>query len=188
MRNTPLGARGSDDSAAGDPAGGEAGLGPGPGVRGLPDFAGASILLDGFFERGGNVFDTAWLYGGGRTEAVFGEWLRARGVRDEVVIIGKGAHSPLTYPDVIGKQLDESLERLGTDHVDVYFMHRDNPDVPVGEFVDAMDAEVARGADPRAVRRLELDARAVRRGDRLCPSAPASGADACSPTTSRWPR
>ncbi len=108
-------------------------------------FSGASILLDGFFERGGTLFDTAWIYGGGRTEAVFGEWLRARGVRDEVTIIGKGAHSPLTYPDVIGKQLDQSLERLGTGHVDVYFMHRDNPDVPVGEFVDAMDAEVAAG-------------------------------------------
>ena len=46
---------------------------------------------------------------------------------------------------MIGKQLTESLERLKTDYVDVYFMHRDNPDVPVGEFVDAMDAEVKKG-------------------------------------------
>ena len=137
------------------------------GFEDFPTFAGASIMLDGFFERGGNVFDTAWVYGGGRTEAVLGEWLRARGVRDEVVVIGKGAHSPLTYPDVIGKQLEQSLERLGTDHVDVYFMHRDNPDVPVGEFVDAMDAEAAGRPHPRPVRRLELDARAPRRGDRL---------------------
>jgi aryl-alcohol dehydrogenase-like predicted oxidoreductase len=61
------------------------------------------------------------------------------------VLIGKGAHSPLCYPDVIGKQLEQSLNRLQTDYVDIYFMHRDNPDVPVGEFVDAMDAEVRRG-------------------------------------------
>ena len=115
------------------------------GFEDFPNFASASILLDAFFEKGGNVYDTAWVYGAGRTERVFGEWLRARGVRDEVVIIGKGAHSPLTYPEVIARQLDESLERLGTDHVDVYFMHRDNPDVPVGEFVDAMDAEVRAG-------------------------------------------
>ena len=54
------------------------------GFEDFPDFASASILLDAFFERGGNVFDTAWVYGGGRTEAVLGEWLRARGVRDEV--------------------------------------------------------------------------------------------------------
>ena len=46
---------------------------------------------------------------------------------------------------MIGRQLAESLERLGTDHVDVYFMHRDNPDVPVAEFVDALDAEVRAG-------------------------------------------
>jgi aryl-alcohol dehydrogenase-like predicted oxidoreductase len=46
---------------------------------------------------------------------------------------------------VIGKQLTTSLERMGTDYVDIYFMHRDNPDIPVGEFVDAMDAEVKAG-------------------------------------------
>ncbi len=115
------------------------------GFEDFPSFPAASNLLDAFFQRGGNIYDTAWVYGHGRTEAVFGEWLKARGVRDDVVIIGKGAHSPLTYPDVIGKQLDQSLARLGTDHVDVYFMHRDNPDVPVGEFVDAMDAEVTAG-------------------------------------------
>ena len=42
-------------------------------------------------------------------------------------------------------EIDNSLRRLQTDYVDVYFMHRDNPDVPVGEFVDAMDAEVKAG-------------------------------------------
>jgi aryl-alcohol dehydrogenase-like predicted oxidoreductase len=115
------------------------------GFEDFPDFASASILLDAFWEKGGNVFDTGWIYAGGRCERVLGEWLRARGTRDGAVVIGKGAHSPLTYPDVIGKQLAETLDRLGTDHVDVYFMHRDNPGVPVGEFVDAMHAEVAAG-------------------------------------------
>ena len=91
-----------------------------------------------------------------------------RGVREQSVIIGKGAHSPLCYPDVIGKQLTQSLDRLQTDHVDIYFMHRDNPDVPVGEFVDAMDAEVKRRPHSRAVRRLQLDDAAHGRGDRLC--------------------
>jgi predicted dehydrogenase/aryl-alcohol dehydrogenase-like predicted oxidoreductase len=108
-------------------------------------FASAAILLDAFYEKGGNAFDTAFIYGGGRTERIFGDWLKSRGVRESIVLIGKGAHSPLTYPDVIGRQLRESLERLNTDYVDVYFMHRDNPDVPVGEFVDAMDAEVRAG-------------------------------------------
>ncbi len=108
-------------------------------------FSSASILLDAFFEAGGNLYDTAFVYGAGKTETLFGEWHTSRGVREEVVLIGKGAHSPLCYPDVIGKQLTQSLDRLKTDYVDVYFMHRDNTDVPVGEFVDAMDAEVRKG-------------------------------------------
>lgn len=108
-------------------------------------FSSAAILLDAFYEAGGNLFDTAFVYGAGKTEALFGEWHTNRGTRAESVIIGKGAHTPLCYPDVIGKQLTQSLTRLQTDYVDVYFMHRDNPDVPVGEFVDAMDREVKAG-------------------------------------------
>ncbi|MCV3239292.1 aldo/keto reductase [Mesorhizobium sp. ZC-5] len=108
-------------------------------------FSSGAILLDAFFEAGGNLFDTAYIYGSGYTEKLLGEWLASRGVRQQSVVIGKGAHSPLCYPDMIGKQLAQSLDRLGTDHVDVYFMHRDNPDVPVGEFIDAMDREAKAG-------------------------------------------
>lgn len=115
------------------------------GFEDFPTFASASILLDAYFERGGNTFDTAWIYHSGRAERLLGQWMKSRGVRDQSVVLGKGAHSPLTYPDVIGRQLSESLERLQTDHVDIYFMHRDNPDVPVDEFVDAMDREVKAG-------------------------------------------
>ncbi|WP_018901640.1 aldo/keto reductase [Rhizobium sp. 2MFCol3.1] len=112
----------------------------------FPNFAAASLTLDAFYEAGGNVFDTAFIYGGGKTESIFGDWHTSRNVnREGIVLIGKGAHSPLVYPDVIAKQLDQSLNRLKTDYVDIYFMHRDNTDVPVGEFVDAMDAEVKRG-------------------------------------------
>ncbi|WP_337267346.1 aldo/keto reductase [Oryzifoliimicrobium ureilyticus] len=112
----------------------------------FPDFASASLTLDAFYERGGNVFDTAFVYGAGKTESIFGDWHTSRKVpRDDIVLIGKGAHSPLCYPDVIATQLDQSLNRLKTDYVDVYFMHRDNTAVPVGEFVDAMDAEVRKG-------------------------------------------
>jgi predicted dehydrogenase/aryl-alcohol dehydrogenase-like predicted oxidoreductase len=112
----------------------------------FPNFASASLTLDAFYEAGGNLFDTAYVYGAGKTEAIFGDWHTSRNVpREEIVLIGKGAHSPLCYPDMIAKQLDQSLERLKTDYVDAYFMHRDNLDIPVGEFVDAMDAEVRRG-------------------------------------------
>jgi len=115
------------------------------GFEDFRSFSSGSILLDAFWERGGNLFDTAYVYGAGYTEKLLGEWLSNRGVREQMVIIGKGAHTPLCYPDMIGKQLTQSLDRLKTDHVDIYFMHRDNLDVPVGEFVDAMDAEVKAG-------------------------------------------
>ncbi|MDX3924296.1 MAG: aldo/keto reductase [Shinella sp.] len=112
----------------------------------FPNFAAASTNLDAFYEAGGNLFDTAYIYGGGKTESIFGDWHTSREVpREEMVLIGKGAHSPSCYPDAIARQLDQSLDRLKTDYVDVYFMHRDNPAVPVGEFVDAMDAEARRG-------------------------------------------
>jgi aryl-alcohol dehydrogenase-like predicted oxidoreductase len=56
-----------------------------------------------------------------------------------VVVVGKGAHTPHCDPESIPRQLAESLDRLGTDHVDLYLMHRDNEEVPVGEFVDVLD-------------------------------------------------
>ncbi|HLV84081.1 MAG TPA: aldo/keto reductase, partial [Devosia sp.] len=115
------------------------------GFEDFRSFASGAILLDAFWERGGNIFDTAFVYGNGYTEKLYGEWHTNRGTREGSVLIGKGAHSPLVYPDVIARQLTQSLDRLQTDYVDVYFMHRDNPDVPVGEFVDAMDAEVKAG-------------------------------------------
>lgn len=115
------------------------------GFEDFRSFSSAAILLDAFYEAGGNAFDTAFIYGNGITEKLLGDWQASRGVREDIVVIGKGAHSPLTYPETIARQLDISLDKLKTDHVDVYFMHRDNPDVPVGEFVDAMDAEVKRG-------------------------------------------
>ncbi len=111
----------------------------------LETFTQAAILCDAFYEAGGNVLDSAWLYGHGRCDRLFGQWMESRGVRDDIVLIGKGAHSPLTYPDVIARQLTESLDRLKTGIIDFYFMHRDNPDVPIGEFVDAMDAELRAG-------------------------------------------
>jgi aryl-alcohol dehydrogenase-like predicted oxidoreductase len=66
-------------------------------------------------------------------------------VRDDVVVIAKGAHSPDCFPDRIEPQLDESLERLQTDRADLYFLHRDNPNVPVSEFADALHALVVAG-------------------------------------------
>lgn len=105
----------------------------------------AAAMWDDYFERGGNTFDTAWLYGDGLQEKLLGQWMKNRGLRDQLVVIGKGGHPPHCTPEGITKQLLKSLERLQTDRVDVYLMHRDNPDIPVGEFVDMLNGHVRAG-------------------------------------------
>lgn len=99
-----------------------------------------AIVWDAWTEAGGNAFDTGFVYGGGLHEKVLGEWIKARGVEKDVVVIAKGAHTPYCTPRAIGTQLDISLERLGLSSVPIYIMHRDNQTVPVGEFIDALNA------------------------------------------------
>lgn len=109
------------------------------GVDNQPDLAHASALFDHFVEHGGTAFDTAWLYGGGANERRMGRWIANRGIREDVVVVVKGAHTPHCDPASLSRQLLESLERQGTDYADLYLMHRDDPSVPVGEFVDVLD-------------------------------------------------
>ena len=104
----------------------------------------AAAMFDDYFERGGNAFDTAHIYGQGKS-VLLGQWIRARGIRDQVVIIAKGAHTPNCTPEAIGPQLAEQLGWFGTDHADLYLMHRDDPSVPVGEFVEALNEQVRAG-------------------------------------------
>ena len=99
-----------------------------------------AVVWDAWMEAGGNAFDTGFVYGGGLHEKVLGDWLRARGVAKQAVVIAKGAHSPYCTPRSIGIQLAISLERLQLDSAAIYIMHRDNPAVPVAEFVDALNA------------------------------------------------
>ncbi len=109
------------------------------GVDNQESIAWASVMFDAFFERGGNTFDTAFVYMGGKSEVLLGQWIRNRGVREQVVILDKGAHTPFCTPDDLDRQLRISLERLQTDYVDIYCLHRDNPAVPVGEFMDVLN-------------------------------------------------
>lgn len=96
-------------------------------------------LFDDFFERGGTCFDTAHIYGGGMGERVMGRWLQSRGVRDDVTLIVKGAHPPNCTPDGFRRELRESLDRLGVERGDIYMLHRDNPRIPIGEWVEALN-------------------------------------------------
>jgi predicted dehydrogenase/aryl-alcohol dehydrogenase-like predicted oxidoreductase len=105
----------------------------------IPTLPEVCVMYDAFFEAGGNAFDTAPGYQLTRSEQLLGHWLTSRGVRDSVTIIGKGAHTPNCNPEAVTRELYESLERLQTDRLDIYFLHRDNPGIPAGEFVDVLD-------------------------------------------------
>lgn len=109
-------------------------------------------LLDAFVERGGRRIDTARVYSDwvpgeiGRSERVIGDWMRRRGNRDAIVLATKGGHPRL---DGTGKarlsrreirsDLEASLRALRTDAVDLYYVHRDDPERPAGEIVEALE-------------------------------------------------
>ena len=109
------------------------------------DFDEASKLWDHWIEVGGNAFDNAHIYGGGSMESLLGKWHRQRNNLDDLVIIGKGAHTPNCNPESLSQQLTESLERLQMEKVDIYIMHRDNLDIPVEEFIDVLNDEKQKG-------------------------------------------
>ena len=100
-------------------------------------------LLDATLEGGCNLYDTAYVYGGGDNERSVGRWINSRGIREQVLILGKGAHPSdgrnKCNPEDITHELGESLERFGTDYIDLYILHRDDPAVPIGEIVDVLN-------------------------------------------------
>ncbi|MFC7310187.1 aldo/keto reductase [Streptomyces monticola] len=117
-------------------------------------------VLDAYTEAGGNFIDTAdaysaWVPGnqGGESETLIGKWLAARGNRSDVVIATKvGAHPELRglAPATIKAGVEASLRRLGTDYIDLYYTHYDDPSVPVEEIVSTLD-ELVRAGTVRAV-------------------------------------
>ena len=120
----------------------------------------SDALLDAFIEQGGNFFDSAHCYsfwlprGNGLSEIGIADYLKRRGLSDKVVLATKGGHiSAPNYrtveyhlsPARIGADIDDSLARLGCSHVALYYLHRDDTRVPVGEIIDALNDEIARG-------------------------------------------
>lgn len=114
------------------------------------DLEGSFALLDAVTAQGGNAIDTAHSYGGGDAERVLGRWMQARGNREQLVLITKGAHPNadrarrVTVFD-IAADLHDSLARLKTDWVDIYLLHRDDESQPVGPIVEALNEHQAAG-------------------------------------------
>ena len=112
-------------------------------------------LLDAFVAEGGNFIDTAHVYSDwipntkSTSEKLIGEWLHKSGMRDDVVIATKGAHPELTSMQVsrlskddIERDVSESLEYLQTDRIDLYWLHRDDVNIPVGEILEILNEQV----------------------------------------------
>ncbi len=111
-------------------------------------------VLNAYTEAGGNFIDTADRYGsagprgGGESERIIGSWLKIRGNRDRVVIatkVGAQAGMDNLAPETIRRGAEDSLRRLQTDHIDLYYAHVDDPGTPLAETLGAFDELVRSG-------------------------------------------
>ena len=120
--------------------------------------ADARALLDAYVILDGNLIDTAsvycdWIPGTkSASEKIIGAWLKENGLRDELVLATKGAHPELSSMQVsrlspadIAHDVHASLDNLGTDRIDLYWLHRDDRAVPVAEIIDSLNDQVRAG-------------------------------------------
>jgi aryl-alcohol dehydrogenase-like predicted oxidoreductase len=110
-------------------------------------------VLDAYMAAGGNFIDTAnsYLVEHGASETILGRWMAARGNRDQVILatkVGGGRNRPELHnlrADTIHSEAQASLERLQTDHIDLYYAHYDDEETPFEESLGAFDALVREG-------------------------------------------
>jgi aryl-alcohol dehydrogenase-like predicted oxidoreductase len=156
MEYVNLGRTGLKVSRVGLGCGSFGGIGSAPAFFGKGETeAEAHALMDAAWEMGINFFDTANAYGGGRSEAYIGSWLRARGarVRDQLLLSSKVFNPVGDGPNDWGlsrrhilQQVEASLKRLGTDHLDMYLTHETpDPATPLDETLRALDDLIHQG-------------------------------------------
>lgn len=108
-----------------------------------------SEILHHYLAIGGNAIDSAHIYCGGQSEQALGIWLEETGKREEMVLFTKGAHhdqnGPRVNAEAIRHDLMTSLERMRTDYIDLYGLHRDDPAIPVGVIVEALNEHLEAG-------------------------------------------
>ncbi len=108
-------------------------------------------LLDRFTAAGGTTVDTARIYAKGTSETAFGKWLEGSGKRTDMVVLGKGAHhnsdtlERRVTPAAIHEDVETSLREMRLETIDIYILHKDDPDAEVGPIVEALNEEAAAG-------------------------------------------
>ena len=110
----------------------------------------AAAVLDAFVGEGFTAFDTADSYGKGKSETILGNWIKSRGNRDKVLVFTKvGSDMGQGHRDLsarwIEEEVDASLRRLQTDHIDLYQTHWPDPNTPQEETLAALDRVVKAG-------------------------------------------
>ena len=155
MEYRRLGSTGLKISRLGLGCGNFGGVGSAPAFYGMGENeAQAFELMDRARDAGINLFDTADAYGGGRSEAFIGRWLKAKGshVRDHLLLsskvfnpVGPGPNDRGLSRGHILRQIDASLSRLQTDRLDMYLIHEPDPETPLEETLVALDDCVRAG-------------------------------------------
>ncbi|HTM25708.1 MAG TPA: aldo/keto reductase [Vicinamibacterales bacterium] len=155
MEHRRLGTTGLEISRLALGCGNFGGIGSAPAFYGMGENeAQAFELMDRAYDAGITTFDTADAYGGGRSEAFIGRWLNAKGsrVRDHLVLgskvfnpIGSGPNDRGLSRAHILRQIDASLARLQTDHLDMYLIHEPDPETPIEETLIAFDDLIRAG-------------------------------------------
>jgi len=150
-----LGRTGLKVSAVGLGCGNFGGIGSAPAFFGKGETEEEALaLMDAAWDMGINFFDTADAYGGGRSETYVGHLLQSKGAhaRDQLVLSSKVFNPVGDGPNDWGlsrrhilRQVEASLARLGTDHLDLYLMHEPDPTTPLEETLRAMDDLVHQG-------------------------------------------
>ena len=101
-------------------------------------YSSAVKLWDCFYENGGNVFDNSIYYRNGESEKFLGKWIKSRDIENNVVIISKVGEES-SDPSEISSLLQISLERLQLNTVDILILHHHNKQIPISEYVDALN-------------------------------------------------
>ena len=119
------------------------------------DVKNSEAVLDYFFDNGGNFVDTADMYSqwapghvGGESETIIGNWMKRRGNRSSMIIASKVAKldtRPGLKPANIIAACDDSLRRLQTDYIDLYYAHQDDPDTPIEDTLKTFDSLIKSG-------------------------------------------
>ena len=119
------------------------------------DVKSSEIVLDYYFDNGGNFVDTADMYSqwapghvGGESETIIGNWMKRRGNRKEMIIATKVSKLD-TRPGLKSANIiaacDDSLRRLQTDYIDLYYAHQDDPETPIEETLNTFDSLIKSG-------------------------------------------